>query len=442
MDNTPDIVQRITQHIQSFQRSKVQLGEPREVVMPAARAGDLIKHKSFWGALAGAIVGAMVNSAPYLLCGLLGPFGVAARAALTIGCLTNNDPTPSWADKAAKATEEFVNEIFDSPDGEIILGNSNVLVNGKPIATALIPDSITCDSHALQMIAEGSENVFVAGKNVARKGDKTTCGAVIQNGSPNVFIGSGKTQVTKVADEFSFMQQALLVAIDMGFPPSKKTMKNGLGKIRLGIDDFSKGITGLKKTNIPNTVSEVIRKAEIKPNKPFKLSKKHNTPELKKEFERQLKDQQDAINKMKVKDWLKNREEFERLHKPPNDQYILNARKKYGQDSKKARSDYRNKVQKEKYKEFRNKGLTKDKANFKVKEYLKDQAALHNPDSIAGGKHTNVTGLGNSKINSSIGSQWKSRVGDIEAQVKQQYGIPPKTIENLPDNAMMNIKLL
>ncbi|MFU2137150.1 hypothetical protein [Gallibacterium anatis] len=35
-----------------------------------------------------------------------------------------------------------------------------------------------------------------------------------------------------------------------------------------------------------------------------------------------------------------------------------------------------------------------------------------------------------------------TRVSDIEAKVKGQYGIPPKTIENLPDNAMMNIKLL
>ena len=243
MANPPDIVQRVTQHIQSFQRSKVQLGEPREVVMPAARVGDLIKHKSFWGALAGAVVGAMVNSAPYLLCGLLGPFGAAARIALTIGSLTNNDPTPSWADKAAKATEEFVNEIFDSPDGEIMLGNSNVLVNGKPIATALIPNSISCDSHALQMIAEGSETVFAAGKNVARKGDKTTCGAIIQNGSPNVFIGSGKAQVAEIADEFSFMQKTLLVAVEMGFPPSKQTLKSGLGKIRAGIgtvDDMVK----------------------------------------------------------------------------------------------------------------------------------------------------------------------------------------------------------
>lgn len=158
---------------------------------------------------------------------------------MTIGSLTNNDPTPSWADKAAQATEEFINEIFDSPDGKITLGMPSVLVNNQPIATTLIPNSIVCNNHALQMIAEGSETVFIADKNVARKGDKTTCGAIIQNGSPNVFIGSGKAQVTKIADAFSFAEKALLVAVDMGFPPSRQGLKNGLGKIRLGIDEFS-----------------------------------------------------------------------------------------------------------------------------------------------------------------------------------------------------------
>ncbi|WP_424410582.1 PAAR domain-containing protein [Pasteurella sp. PK-2025] len=122
------------------------------------------------------------------------------------------------------------------------IGNPSVLANGKPIATTLIPNAIACNNRDLQMIAEGSESAFVADKNIARKGDKTTCGAIIQTGSPNVFIGLGKAQVAKIADDLSFVEKTLLVAVDMGFPPSKKTMKNGLGKIRLGIDEFSKGI--------------------------------------------------------------------------------------------------------------------------------------------------------------------------------------------------------
>ncbi|MGC7560097.1 PAAR domain-containing protein [Pasteurella sp. PK-2025] len=130
------------------------------------------------------------------------------------------------------------------------IGNPSVLANGKPIATTLIPNAIACNNHDLQMIAEGSESAFVADKNIARKGDKTTCGAIIQTGSPNVFIGLGKAQVAKIADEFSFVEKTLLVAVDMGFPLSKKTMKNGLGKIRLGIDHVAHNVKGLPKINV------------------------------------------------------------------------------------------------------------------------------------------------------------------------------------------------
>ncbi|WP_219336244.1 hypothetical protein, partial [Rodentibacter ratti] len=64
----------------------------------------------------------------------------------------------------------------------------------------------------------------------------------IKSGSPNVFFGSSKTQVAEIAEEFSPAQQAFIVAVEMGFPPSRRGIKNGLGKIRLGIDDFSKGV--------------------------------------------------------------------------------------------------------------------------------------------------------------------------------------------------------
>ncbi|WP_195254009.1 MULTISPECIES: hypothetical protein [Hoylesella] len=34
-----------------------------------------------------------------------------------------------------------------------------------------------------------------------------------------------------------------------------------------------------------------------------------------------------------------------------------------------------------------------------------------------------------------------SRAASIENQIKQSYGIPPKTIADIPDDAMMNIDL-
>lgn len=68
-------------------------------------------------------------------------------------------------------------------------------------------------------------------------------------------------------------------------------------------------------------------------------------------------------------------------------------------------------------------------------------AALHNPDAVAGGNVDKISGLGDSKINSSLGSQWKTRAESIEQQVKQQYVIQPKTIDDIPNDAMMNINL-
>ena len=44
MTASPDIVSRITQNINVFQRSKVRITGPLEMVNPAARKTDIIKH--------------------------------------------------------------------------------------------------------------------------------------------------------------------------------------------------------------------------------------------------------------------------------------------------------------------------------------------------------------------------------------------------------------
>jgi hypothetical protein len=73
---------------------------------------------------------------------------------------------------------------------------------------------------------------------------------------------------------------------------------------------------------------------------------------------------------------------------------------------------------------------------------MKGQAVLHNPDGISGGQVDGVNGMGDKNVNSSIGSQWQhGRAQSIENQVKNQYGIPPNSIDDIPDNALMNIDL-
>jgi hypothetical protein len=62
-----------------------------------------------------------------------------------------------------------------------------------------------------------------------------------------------------------------------------------------------------------------------------------------------------------------------------------------------------------------------------------EEAALHEPDQVAGGGYT-IKSRGPRRINSSIGSQWKSRVGEIDAAVSR---ISTEQRQNL----MMNVKL-
>ena len=73
--------------------------------------------------------------------------------------------------------------------------------------------------------------------------------------------------------------------------------------------------------------------------------------------------------------------------------------------------------------------------------YLKE--SQHNAgDGIAGGKVDQITGMGDSKVNSSIGSQWKNgRADSIENQIQQSYGIPLNSTAIIPNDAMMNVDL-
>ena len=170
----------------------------------------------------------------------------------------------------------------------------------------------------------------------------------------------------------------------------------------------------------------MVTKKTVKPEKPFKKNPKHNTAE----FNTQLKDQQDAINNMTTKSWLKNRENFAKRNI-----------KDYNKKAKKARDKYRQKAHRDKYNEYRRKGMDSNKAKKEADKYMKGKAALHNPDGIAGGNVNQITAMGDSKVNSSLGSQWKNRGKSIENQIKTDYGIPPKSIDDIPDTVMMNIDL-
>ena len=58
--------------------------------------------------------------------------------------------------------------------------------DGKPAAR--VGDSVSCPKHGNVTIVSGAKATFLGGVMFARLGDKTSCGAVITQGSSSVFI--------------------------------------------------------------------------------------------------------------------------------------------------------------------------------------------------------------------------------------------------------------
>ena len=68
--------------------------------------------------------------------------------------------------------------------------------------------------------------------------------------------------------------------------------------------------------------------------------------------------------------------------------------------------------------ELLEKGLSAKEADIQANNWMKTKAALHAPDQVAGGNPNNVIGMGSKSINTSIGSQWKSRIGGLDDFVR------------------------
>lgn len=220
---------------------------------------------------------------------------------------------------------------------------------------------------------------------------------------------------------------------------AKEAVEEGTEKAaKEGLEAASKRTTAevmeqLAKHDGGDIAKVVTKPAPKKANPPFKISDKHaGDVKLEAEFKKQLQDQQDAINKMKTRDWLQNREDF-----------VKRDKKDYAKRAKEARDNYRQQeIAKRIEDNIVNKKMSPQAAEEAAKESMKGQAALHNPDGIAGGKVDQITGMGDGRVNSSIGSQWdKGRAKSIEDQLKKEFGIPPKKISDIPDDEIMNVDL-
>ena len=94
------------------------------------------------------------------------------------------------------------------------------------------------------------------------------------------------------------------------------------------------------------------------------------------EFTRQLSDQQKGMNELTVEEYLENRQ-----------QYLAQGRAAEGNAMQQAAREnaYLDKVA-----ELRSNGLSLEEAREQADKWINTQAALHNPDQVAGGKFDNI----------------------------------------------------
>ena len=147
----------------------------------------------------------------------------------------------------------------------------------------------------------------------------------------------------------------------------------------------------------------------------IKFSNKSDLDES--EFRKQLKDQQDGLGELTIDEYKSNRQAY-------NDRKA-NTGSGRDPDSAKYQAKARRTAISQKAKEYKQQGYSNKESRAMAKAWAKGKAALHGPDQVAGGSAKNVSGLGDSKINSSIGSQWKSGVDTLDTYVNEQAEIFP-----------------
>lgn len=170
------------------------------------------------GALVGAALTALVVAA---VVATVATGGLGLGAVLAIGFGVSMAMEASGLNgfidnQVNRAVDKF---IPPSIEGKIVSGSPDVKFNSLPAARAASPgelDTIACGKHSSgppPMLAQGSDNVFINDQPAVRKGDMTTCGGTVAEGSEDVFVGGGTVTVREIEDERPWWITALGVAI-------------------------------------------------------------------------------------------------------------------------------------------------------------------------------------------------------------------------------------
>jgi hypothetical protein len=276
----------------------------------------------------------------------------------------------------------------------------------------------------LAMLAKGGAK-FARNKLVQTRNSKAIAGLtqetqrIVSNvklsaGQVGQKVKSGFRDLNVKVNPQNYAYEQGLVMPGVGSTGGKLTRVGDEPLVRFSSSGRVTGGTG-DVVNIDGTIRTP--KVEVK----FKRNPKHDTDE----FKRQLKAQEEGINELTVEEFIANR-----------DRYLKDGRALEGDAAQKLA---RKKAYKEKLDELQLLGYSYEESEVLATKWLETQAALHNPDQIAGGYASKVDDMGDKKINSSIGSQWRKNIKELDEKIRTLYKDMPEVQRK---TTYLNIKLL
>lgn len=176
-----------------------------------------------------------------------------------------------------------------------------------------------------------------------------------------------------------------------------------------------------------------------KPQSPKRMDR-HEVPCFKKgksnkatnaEYDRQLADQEKALNEMSVGDYQKARDLYKQNNRHPN------AAAEQQKSRTKFQAEQEQKIRKSKVEAGMKPAQAEAEATKEAADMMKGLDALHTPDLIAGGyNNPTPTDMGDRSANRSIGGQWpqNDRVDGMDREAE-------KAAQSHGKDAKMNVKL-
>ncbi|MBJ7944648.1 MULTISPECIES: polymorphic toxin type 15 domain-containing protein [Bacillus cereus group] len=255
-----------------------------------------------------------------------------------------------------------------------------------------------------------------------------------KEGMPGFNPNLGKNVVQSLKENKT-LKNALDAMKNTPIPVAVRTVDTGIGMKLPYIESstvgevagkFSKASTAAKDDayQLAKGTGEVKHLDDIPRIKEIEVKFNYKTKFDSEEFARQLKDQEKGMNELTVHEYRENRNRF-----------IDKGRAIEGNAYQQAA---RERALRDKIDELFEQGLTLKEAKTQANEWMKTQAALHNPDQVAGGRPEIIGGMGDKRVNFSIGSQWRTRIKIVDKQIEE---IAKNMTSEQLKNTYLNVKL-